>query len=315
MNRNMLRFGGAINLLFFTFQLVMITPIGTVLASLSPDVRATISTWSTQVAFILLIFAYFDIVRWRELLTTRLGNLVAIAIALFWFLRGIDQIVFYGLTAGGMPLITLCIAFGLLHLIPALRAWPDVKEAPHAVESPGATASKPQAVNEGMPWTAYAAIAWCVVFGGVHLYWALGGTAGFADFSMPSNRVLALTRDPLYMGITWGVVVACAVAAIVALAPFQAWTRRIPRWMVLTPVWIACGLFLVRGIGNPVQSALIVAGGMPFETLTGAEAQAWNQWLLLDAAIFSPWFILGGLAFGATAWFARRPGAAPLAAA
>jgi hypothetical protein len=76
--------------------------------------------------------------------------------------------------------------------------------------------------------------------------------------------------------------------------------------MLLTPLWIACGLFLVRGMGNPIQSALVIAGGMPFEPLTGPEAQAWYQWLLIDAVFYAPYFILGGLAFGATAWAAGR---------
>ena len=168
--------------------------------------------------------------------------------------------------------------------------------------------SKSQERTGRMRWASYAAVPWCVVFGGFHLYWALGGTAGFAEFSMPPNKILALTRDPLYIGITWGVVIACVCAAIVALAPFQAWSRRMPRWLLLTPLWIACGMFLVRGIGNPIQSALIIAGGMPFEPLAGAGAQAWNQWLLMDAMFFSPWFILGGLAFGATAWSVRWHG-------
>lgn len=157
-----------------------------------------------------------------------------------------------------------------------------------------------------MRWASYAAVAWCVVFGGIHLYWALGGAAGFAEFSMPPNKILALTRDPLYIGITWGVVILCVFAAMVALAPIQPWSRRIPRWLLLTPLWMACGMFLVRGIGNPVQHALVIGGGMPFEALNGPEAQAWLQWMLLDFVGFSPWFILGGLAFGATAWFARR---------
>ena len=211
-------------------------------------------------------------------------------------------------------------AFGLLHLIPALREWKNVAEHPQSIVEGVKREVQPQAKRQvdgasklqerigRIPWTSYAAVAWCVVFGALHLYWALGGTAGFAEFSMPSNRVLALTRDPLYMGITWGVVIACVVGAIVALAPFQTWSRRIPRWMLLTPLWIACGLFLVRGIGNPVQSALIIGGGWAFDPIAGPEAQAWYQWLLIDAVLYSPWFILGGLAFGATARFARRHG-------
>jgi hypothetical protein len=94
-------------------------------------------------------------------------------------------------------------------------------------------------------WASCAAVAWCVVFGGLHLYRALGGTAGFAEFSMPSNKTLALTRDPRYIGITWGVIIVCVFGAIVALAPFQTWSRRPPRWLLLTPygsrvAWPSC---------------------------------------------------------------------------
>ncbi len=301
MNKNLLRIGGAINLLFVVLYLGMVQPIGEALASLSPDIRATVSTLNLQVAFTLLIFGYLAIFRWRDLLATRLGNLVAIAISLFWFLRGVDQVVFYGLNALGIPLIVLCLVFGLLHLIPVVREWKNIAEHPESAEGLRREKQREVERSERTPWTAYAALAWCVVFGALHLYWAAGGTAGFVEFSMPSNRIAALTRDPVYMNITWAVVFACVVGGIVALAPFHRWTRRIPRWMLLTPLWIACAMFLVRGVGNPVQSALIIAGGMPFQPLAASEAQAWYQWLLIDAVAYSPWFILGGLAFGATA--------------
>jgi hypothetical protein len=127
MNKILLRIGGVINLLFVLFHLAMVKPIGEALASLSPDIRATVSTLNIHVAFILLIFAYLAIFQWRELLTTRLGNIMAIAISLFWFLRAINQVVFYGLTAAGTPLWSgLCLAFGLLHLIPVTREWKKV---------------------------------------------------------------------------------------------------------------------------------------------------------------------------------------------
>jgi hypothetical protein len=305
MNKILLRIGGAINLLFVLFHLAMVKPIGEALAPLSPDIRATISTSNIQVAFTLLFFAYLAIFQWRNLLTTRLGNITAIAISLFWFLRGINQVVFYELTAADMPLFGLCLVFGLLHLIPVIRVWKKVSsEAQHQAERHVDKVYKSPKLIERTRWARYAAVAWCVVFGVPHLYWALGGTAGFAEWSMPPNKILALTRDPLYMGITWGVVIACVFGAIVALAPFQTWSRRIPRWLLLTPLWIVCGMFLVRGIGTPIQTALVISGGMPFEPLAGPDAQAWYQWLLLDSVGFSPWFILGGFVFGATVWSA-----------
>ena len=308
MSKILLRVGGLLNLLFVVFHLAMVKPIGKALAPLSPDIRATVSTLNIQVAFTLLIFAYLAIFRWRDLLTTRLGNITAIAISLFWFLRGVNQVVFYELTAADLPLFGLCIVFGLLHLVPVLREWKKVpSEAQPQAERLVARVYRAQERIERTPWTSYAVVAWCILFGSIHLYWALGGTAGFAEFSMPSNRILALTRDPLYMGITWGVVIACVFGAIVALAPFQTWSRRMPRWLLLIPLWIACGMFLLRGIGTLIQSALMIAGGMPFDPLSSwSDAQAWSRYLLIDAVLYSPWFILGGFAFGATAWSAGR---------
>ena len=127
MNKILLRIGGVINLLFVLFHLAMVKPIGEILAPIAPDIRATVSTLNIHVAFTLLIFAYLAIFQWHNLLTTRLGHITAIAISLFWFLRGINQVIFYGLTAPGTPMWGgLCLIFGLLHLIPVIREWKNV---------------------------------------------------------------------------------------------------------------------------------------------------------------------------------------------
>ncbi len=311
LNQLVLGIGGAINLLFVLLNLSMVKSIDGALASLAPDTRAAVSPvvamLDIHVAFTLLIFACLSFFQWRAIAATRLGNITAIAVSMFWFLRAISQPVFYRPTASGVPMIVLCVVSGLLYLVPALREW---SRAPDSAQHPAQRCMDSLSTSQGhmgrAPWTSYAIVAWCVVFGGLHLYWALGGNAGFVEFSTPSSRPLALARDPVYMVITWGVVLACVVATVVALAPFQAWTRRLPRWILLTPLWIGCGLFLVRGVGNLIQSALLVGGGMPFDPLPAAEVQAWNEWMLLDAILYCPWFILGGLAFGATARVAGR---------
>ncbi len=285
MNKMLLRIGGSISLLFVLFHLGMVAPIGEALANLPPDIRAAISPivsiLNVHVAFTLLIFGYLAIFRTRDLLTLRLGNILAIAISMYWLLRGINQVVFYGPSVSGLPLIAVCLAAGLLHLVPVLRVWKSVAAQPLGIpQGPKYKEQHPAEENvnlPSLPWARYAVVVWCVVFGALHLYWALGGNAGFVEFSTPSSKPLALTRDPLYMAITWGVVIACVVGAIVALVPFQEWSRRIPQWLLRTPLWIACGLFLLRGIGNPLQSALIIGGGMPFDPLPAAEMQAWNQ--------------------------------------
>ena len=127
MNKILLRIGGVIDLLFVLFHLAMVKGIGIALAPVSTDIQAIVHMLNIHVAFTLLIFAYLAIFQWRDLLATRLGNITAIAIALFWFLRGINEVVFDGLTAPGTLLwVGLCLVFELLHFIPALREWKKV---------------------------------------------------------------------------------------------------------------------------------------------------------------------------------------------
>lgn len=127
MNKILLRIGGVINLLFVLFHLAMVKGIGMALAPVSTDVQAIVHMLNIHVAFTLLIFAYLAIFQWHDLLKTRLGHSIAIAIALFWFLRGINQVAFYGLsTPGTLMWAGLCLVFGLLHLIPVIREWKNL---------------------------------------------------------------------------------------------------------------------------------------------------------------------------------------------
>jgi hypothetical protein len=309
MNKILLMIGGAVDLLFVVFQIALVKPMDVALTGASPDVRSIVASLNVQLAFALLIFGGLAIFQWRSLLTTRLGRIVAIGIAAFWFLRGLNQALFFGLSAYDLPIIGLCLIFGLLHLIPALRTSELALGEPQPRPAKRTAASRrwPNHASR-TPWASYAAVAWCVLFGALHLYWALGGNAGLADLSMPSNRTAALARDPGYIGITWAVVLACVVAALLALAHFQPVLRRLPRWMLVFPLWFICCLFLLRGLGTLIQSALIVGGAMPFAELTGPDGQAWSRYLLIDAAVYAPWFTLGGIAFGLTARSAASAG-------
>ncbi len=126
MNKVLLRIAGVINLLFVLLHLSMVTPVREALRPLSPDIAATASTWNIQVAFTLVIFGYLAFFQCGALLTTRLGNITAIAMSMFWFLRAVNQVVFYGPGLAGLILLGICVVVGLLHLIPVLRAWKDV---------------------------------------------------------------------------------------------------------------------------------------------------------------------------------------------
>ncbi len=307
MNKIFLRTGGAINLLFVIFHFATQRSLGDVLTSLSADLVSLLFTMNMQTIFILLIFAYFDIFRWRELTSTRLGKSIAITISLFWFLRGTWQIMYFNHSSADLPFFGLCLIFGLIHLIPVIRGRAKARDKISSREdSRNELTLNPKISPKGLRWASYMSVAWCIVFGGLHLYWALGGNAGFVELSMPSSKVLAMNRDPGYMGITWLVVIMSALAAFLALAPLQSWSRRIPGWLILTPLWIACCLFLLRGIGTPIQTALVMGGGLVVKPPDPSMQEAWHQWGLLDLTVFCPWFILGGLAFGMSAWFAQR---------
>lgn len=53
--------------------------------------------------------------------------LSTIAISLFWFLPGTNQVIFCGLTNASTQLWSgLCLGFGLLHLIPVIRKWKKI---------------------------------------------------------------------------------------------------------------------------------------------------------------------------------------------
>jgi len=50
------------------------------------------------ITFVFLIFAYISVMHTNELLTTPLGKSLLILIALFWFARAIEQIVYFGIS-------------------------------------------------------------------------------------------------------------------------------------------------------------------------------------------------------------------------
>ncbi len=67
------------------------------LASLSVVNQAVMQILNLCLTFVFLIFAYLSICHTSELLTTRLGKALLFLIAVFWFLRAIEQVVFLGL--------------------------------------------------------------------------------------------------------------------------------------------------------------------------------------------------------------------------
>ncbi len=140
-------------------------------------------------------------------------------------------------------------------------------------------------------WAAYAACSWALVFAAVHLYWVLGGTVGLPPgLSLLSNTPL-LVVDLLAIPL-------CIIAAVLALALVRAWGRWFPRWMLLTAAWGTSALFVVHALPSVVDD-VVLGLGLRMEELT-----LMDRYILF---LYEPWFLVGGVLFGAAAWsFTRR---------
>lgn len=81
------------------------------LATLTPLNRAIVQILNLCLTFVLLVFAYISFLHASELLHSKLGRSLLALIAIFWFLRTIEQIIFFGLRCKAS------IAFLILFLI------------------------------------------------------------------------------------------------------------------------------------------------------------------------------------------------------
>jgi Na+-transporting NADH:ubiquinone oxidoreductase subunit NqrE len=92
------------------------------LSCLSVDLQATVYTLNAHLALICFVFAYLSLFQRKEMLTTRIGQAVTAAIGLFWILRAVNQVVFYGVSAPDTPFwVIVCLVVSSFYLIPI--AW------------------------------------------------------------------------------------------------------------------------------------------------------------------------------------------------
>lgn len=122
--KRLIQIGGVINLLFVTFHLSFwqIFDWGKSLASLSSDDRAIMQVLNIHVAYVLAVFSILSLVFSDEMSTIKLGRMVGMGIAGFWFLRAVNQAVFWGLAfAGSWVIIVVCLGVAVLYIIPSIQ--------------------------------------------------------------------------------------------------------------------------------------------------------------------------------------------------
>lgn len=95
--------GGIYNLAFALFHLMFwkLFHWGDDLASLSVINRAVMQILNLCLIFVFLIFGYISIFHTTSLATTDIGASLLLLISVFWLLRAIEQIVFFGLKKKG----------------------------------------------------------------------------------------------------------------------------------------------------------------------------------------------------------------------
>ncbi len=71
--------------------------------------------------FLFIVMAYISIIFRTELMATALGKVILSSFSAFWFLRMVEQIVYFGLKNNISILLTLIFLGGsLLYVLPAL---------------------------------------------------------------------------------------------------------------------------------------------------------------------------------------------------
>jgi hypothetical protein len=102
------------------------------------------------------------------------------------------------------------------------------------------------------PRWAYGTIAWLVLFVVSHV------VAVFFPGDDPTGDGPWDLRAYVIFNVV--LILMSAVGAAVVVATVRPWGRRVPRWVLLTPLWIGSTLLVVRGVPGMVENLLMAAG-------------------------------------------------------
>ena len=119
----LLLIGGIYNLGFVIFHLLFwrLFRWKEDLASLTAINRSIIQILNLCLTFMFLLMAYISIFHSSEMAGTSLGKTLSVAFALFWFLRMVEQVVFFGIKNRVSLLLTVAFLLGsIIYLLSVL---------------------------------------------------------------------------------------------------------------------------------------------------------------------------------------------------
>ncbi|MFE9477014.1 DUF3995 domain-containing protein [Streptomyces spororaveus] len=165
-------------------------------------------------------------------------------------------------------------------------------------------------------WAAYATCVWTLAgYGTLKLYWALGGTALTSSAPLPrSAREELVAQTPGTIAGHWISVGLVVVGALAALATVRPWGRVLPRRLLTVPMWIIGCLMVSRACGvlgfGFIGDVMVLTGSVHVGPSDMEVARSLSR---VDLLLWSPYFLVWGLLWGATAWATpvRRPPVRP----
>ena len=155
------------------------------------------------------------------------------------------------------------------------------------------------AMDSARTWPAWAAFWWGIVFGGLNLYWSLGGRFLSDHLALAIQRDIDAGNASLMLINTIGGF-GKIVAGLLALATVMRWGPTIPRRLHLWLLYLGGALLLLYGGANWVQMLLVELDIVDVPFSIGAAQVRWYLFL------WEPIWIVGGVLFLMTArLFAR----------
>lgn len=124
LSETLLFVGGIFNLGFVVFHLMFwrLFRWKQDLALLTVINRSVMQILNLCLTFVFLVMAYVSFFHVPELVSTNLGRTLLVAFSTFWFLRMIEQVVFFGIKNRVSLALTLIFLLGsAMYLVPALR--------------------------------------------------------------------------------------------------------------------------------------------------------------------------------------------------
>lgn len=111
---HLLNFGALFHLAFVVFHLLFWKLFDWIndLKRLSYVNRSIIQILNLRLIFTFLIFAYISYFHGDELTSTKLGLVMIVAISVFWLLRAIEQVVYFGVKNIASNLLLLLFILG-----------------------------------------------------------------------------------------------------------------------------------------------------------------------------------------------------------